>query len=227
MTLVQKKLPYLKYTNKGYNGWTASGIAQKINELDLQPADLYTVLLGTNDWWACVPAGTLDDYKNDTGYKTVSGAFRIIIDKFRSLNPDAKIILMTPLQRGDFVNFGNNKNNAWGSYRNNKIGQSLASVANVIAEIGRYEGIPVIDLYNDSAFTLESLVHFKRVKGTDGVYRNYKYPDYVDVPFSPEDEYPYPPESINMTYDNLHPSDKGYARIAKLLTKEIRQVLEL
>jgi lysophospholipase L1-like esterase len=40
------------------------------------------------------------------------------------------------------------------------------------------------------------------------------------VPFNPEkDEYPYPVESIAMTYDGLHPSDKGYEIIAKRLWK--------
>ncbi|MDR1861270.1 MAG: SGNH/GDSL hydrolase family protein [Bacteroidales bacterium] len=224
MKLVQKKLPELQYVNKGYNGWTAHSIAQKINELDLPSADLYTVLLGTNDWWTCVPAGSLDDYVNDTGDGTVSGAFRIIIDKFRTLNPRAKIILMTPLQRGDFVHISGHRNNSWGSYKNNKSGHALSEYAELIAKIGAYEHIPVIDLYNDRAFALEKLVNFKRLKGPDGEYHNYKYPDYIDIPFSPDDEYPYPPEAINMTYDNLHPSDKGYARIADLLVRKIRKL---
>jgi hypothetical protein len=44
------------------------------------------------------------------------------------------------------------------------------------------------------------------------------------VPFNPEtDEYPYPPAAVNMTYDGLHPSDKGFEIIAGLLEKVMRK----
>ncbi|MDD4192802.1 MAG: SGNH/GDSL hydrolase family protein [Mangrovibacterium sp.] len=106
LTRVVERLPRLQYINKGYNGWTACRIAEKIDDLGLEPAEIYTVFLGTNDWWSGKPVGTIADYRDNTGYGTLCGAFRVIIDKFRSLNPEAKIILMTPLQRGDFVDVG-------------------------------------------------------------------------------------------------------------------------
>ncbi len=69
--------------------------------------------------------------------------------------------------------------------------------------------------------TINTLVKYKRLKDPQtGTYKNYPYPAYVNVPFNPEtDEYPYPPETINMTYDGLHPSDKGYEIIADMLVK--------
>jgi lysophospholipase L1-like esterase len=52
----------------------------------------------------------------------------------------------------------------------------------------------------------------------DGAYKNFKYPDFIGIPFNPNtDEYPYPMKSINVTYDGLHPSDKGYKKIASSL----------
>ena len=62
---------------------------------------------------------------------------------------------------------------------------------------------------------------FKRLKEpATGKYKNYVYPDFVDVPFNPKtDEYPYPMEAIDMTYDGLHPSDEGNAVIAKMLVE--------
>jgi lysophospholipase L1-like esterase len=46
----------------------------------------------------------------------------------------------------------------------------------------------------------------------------------VNVPFNPEtDEYPYPVEAIDMTYDGLHPSDKGYEVIARMLVKILKR----
>jgi lysophospholipase L1-like esterase len=71
---------------------------------------------------------------------------------------------------------------------------------------------------------LEKLVKFKRLKDPQtGVYKNFKYPTFIDIPFDPAtDEYPYPLEAIDMTYDGLHPSDKGYEVIARKLVKVLK-----
>jgi hypothetical protein len=224
MTMVTEKLPYIKVINQGHNGWTSGGIAEKINELGLVSADVYSVFLGTNDWWRGRPLGKLEDYQNNTGNNTVYGSFKIIVDKLKSLNPNAKIILITPLQRGDFVYIANSKNNAIGSYKP-KNEQNLAQFAEAIVNIAKIEDFPVIDLFNKSGITQKNMVNFKRLKDPNtGEYKNLKYPAYIDVPFNPEtDEYPYPIESINMTYDGLHPADKGNAVIAKMLVKVMKK----
>jgi lysophospholipase L1-like esterase len=122
------------------------------------------------------------------------------------------------MQRGDFVYLNNFKNNAFGSY-DQKNGQHLEQFANAILALGKLEKIPVVDLYHNSGITQENMVNFKRLKDPNtGEYKAYNYPDYVGVPFNPEtDEYPYPVEAINMTYDGLHPSDKGNQIIAEML----------
>lgn len=224
MTMVTEKLPHIKVINQGHNGWTSGGIAEKINELGLVSADVYSVFLGTNDWWRGRPLGKLEDYQNNSGNNTVYGSFRIIVDKLKSLNPNAKIILITPLQRGDFVYITNAKNNAYGSYKP-KNDQNLAQFAEAVVNIAKVENIPVIDLFNKSGITQKNMVNFKRLKDPKtGEYKNFKYPDYLDIPFNPEkDEYPYPTESINMTYDGLHPADKGNAVIAKMLVKVMKK----
>ena len=218
MTQLTEKFPNVQYINQGHNGWTAVEIAAKIESLGLVKANVYSVFLGTNDWWHGNPIGTLDDYQQQTGTGTLYGSFRIIINKLKSLNKKAKIILITPLPRGDFVYINSFKNNAYGSYRQ-KNDQHLEQFANAILSIGKLEKIPVVDLYHDSGFTQENIVNFKRLKDpSTGVYKEYKYPDFVGVPFNPEtDEYPYPVEAINMTYDGLHPSDKGNKVITDLL----------
>jgi lysophospholipase L1-like esterase len=223
MTLVTEKLPHIEYVNKGYNGWTSGGIANKINDLNLTKANVYSVFLGTNDWWQGRPLGTLADYENNTGNATVNGSFRIIINKLRSLNPDAKIILITPMQRVDFVYIANFKNNAHGSYKD-KNGQMLSQFADSINAIGAFEHFEVVDLYNSRPLRLEKLVKFKRLKDPQtGAYANYSYPNFIDIPFNPDtDEYPYPLESVAMTYDGLHPSDKGYEVIAKRLIRVLK-----
>lgn len=221
LTLITEKYPQVTYINKGYNGWTSVRIAEQIEKLGLVPADVYTIFLGTNDWWQGKPVGTLDDYRRNTGTGTISGAFRVIISKLRQLNPDAQIILMTPIQRGDFVYLTNFKNNAFGSYQA-KNGQSLEQVADAIRAIGKYERLAVADLYHKSGITPKNVVQYKRLRDpATGEYRKYTWPDYSTVPFDPvKDEYPYPTDAINLTYDGLHPSDAGYERIARVLVRK-------
>ena len=225
MTRVVEQLPNFHYTNQGHNGWTSGGIATEIEKLGLGKADVYSVFLGTNDWWQGRPLGTLNDYLNNTGNNTVNGSFRIIVDKLRELNKSARIILVTPMQRTDFVYINNMKNSAYGSYKE-KNGQSLEEFANAIKSIANHERFKLVDLYHKSGMTLPTLVKYKRLKDpqqTDA-YRNFVYPDYIGIPFNPDtDEYPYPVEAIDMTYDGLHPSDKGYEIIAGMLVKIMKK----
>lgn len=223
MTLVTEKLPAIKYINKGFNGWTSGGIAENIDSLGLTKADVYTIFLGTNDWWQGRPIGSMKDYKNNSGNTTVYGSFRIIIDKLKKLNSHSKIILITPMQRGDFIYIGGMSNNAYGSYKA-KNGQSLKQFSEAIIAIGKFEHLPVVDLYGKSGIQQNNMVKFKRLKDpATGDYKNYKYPDFIKIPFNPAtDEYPYPNEAIDMTYDGLHPSDKGYKVIADMLLKVLK-----
>jgi lysophospholipase L1-like esterase len=223
MTMVTEKLPAISFINKGYNGWTSGGIAEKIDSLGLVKADVYTIFLGTNDWWQGRPIGNLQDYKNKTGNGTVFGSYRIIIDKLKELNSEARIILMTPMQRGDFVYIGDMNNNAYGSYKARNV-QQLEDFSKAIISIAEYEKMRVVDLYGKSGMDQQHMVRFKRLKDpATGKYKNYKYPAFIDVPFNAAtDEYPYPKEAIDMTYDGLHPSDKGYRVIANMLLKEMK-----
>ncbi|MFC6101891.1 SGNH/GDSL hydrolase family protein [Olivibacter domesticus] len=224
MTRVIEKKPALQYLNQGHNGWTAVKIAKNIDQLGLTKADIYSVFLGTNDWWAGLPLGTIKDYTNDKGNATVYGAFRIIVNKIKRLNNQAEIVLITPMQRTDFIYIGDMHNNAWGSYKE-KAGQSLEQFAEAIKTIGKQESFQVIDLYHNNLLALPKLVKYKRLKDPlSGSYNNYKYPTYTTIPFNPAaDEYPYPIDAIDMTYDGLHPSDKGNQLIADALLKVFKR----
>jgi lysophospholipase L1-like esterase len=224
MERVVQKLPNIHYVNQGHNGWTTAGIANAINTLGIEKADIYSVFLGTNDWWSGFPLGAFSDYQNNTGNKTTYGAYRTIINKIRSLDKDAKIILITPMQRGDFVYVKNYKNNAYGSYKE-KNGHYLSEYADAVKNIARSENFKLVDLYYKSGITPKNVVKYKRLKDPKtGEYKNYTYPDYINIPFNPAtDEYPYPLDAINMTYDGLHPSDKGFAKIANMLVKVMKK----
>jgi len=225
LSRVSEKLSYIQYVNQGHNGWTSGRIARYIDSLGIIKADVYSIFLGTNDWWRGDHVGRWEDYAGNTGDTTVYGSFRIIINKVRSLNPDAAIVLITPLQRGDFVYISNAKNNAYGSYKE-KAGQTLEQVANAIRNIGEHEHLKVVDLYHDRRLSVPHLVQFKRLRDPQtGAYRNFSYPEYTGVSFNPDaDEYPYPADAIDMTYDGLHPSDKGNAYIARKLVKVLKKL---
>jgi lysophospholipase L1-like esterase len=129
------------------------------------------------------------------------------------------------MQRTDLVYINDMKNAAYGSYKE-KNNQSLEQFANAIKAIAKYEAFKSVDLYHKSGMNLGNLVKYKRLKDpkTKGAYRNYPYPEYIGIPFNPEtDEYPYPLDAIDMTYDGLHPSDKGYAIIANMLVKVMKK----
>ena len=220
MTRVVEKLTNIQYINQGHNGWTAVRIADQIDKLGIVRADVYSVFLGTNDWWGGVPLGNFSDYENNTGNKTMNGAFRTIVNKIRSLNANAKIILISPMKRVDFIYINNFKNNAYGSYKE-KNGQYLEDFSKAILTIADYEHFPVIDLYHAKGMDHDKLVKFKRLKNPNtGNYKNYTFPNFIDIPFDAEkDEYPYPEEASNITYDGLHPSDKGNQLISEKLIK--------
>lgn len=223
MTLITEQHPHISYINQGHNGWTAIRIAEKIEELNIEKADVYTIFLGTNDWWQGRPLGSYENFKENTGTATYFGAIRVITDKLKKLNKKAKIILITPMQRGDFVYINSYTNNAFGSYKA-KNGQYLEQFADALVEIGKKNNFKVVDLYHNSGINQQNMVNFKRLRNPETQeYQNYNYPDFVNIPFDPQnDEYPYPPEAINMTYDGLHPSDKGYQIIADMLLEKAK-----
>jgi len=191
---VVEKLPYIHFTNQGYGGWTAKNMADNIEKIGITKADIYTILLGTNDWWTCLPIGTINDYTNNTGNGTVSGAYRTIINKLHSLNSDAKIILLTPMQRTDFVDVNDSTSIIYGCYKANKTGHLLSEYADAIKAIAKAGNFRLVDLYYKSGITIQNAVKFRRLRNPEtGEYKNYIYPDYVGKPYNPQkDDYPYP-----------------------------------
>ncbi len=99
-------------------------------------------------------------------------------------------------------------------------------MAEAVTDIARHEHLPVIDLYHDKSLAVPRLVRYKRLKDPrTGSYRDYPYPDYPSIPFNPvTDKYPYPAEAMDMTYDGLHPSDKGHTLIAQKLIKIMKKL---
>jgi len=117
LTSVTEKLKNMQYLNLGRNGWAAVEFAKNLDRIDFGKDEVYTIFLGTNDWWQGRPVGSLADYTSRRGAQTFYGAIRAIMDKIRGLNSYASIILITPMQRTDFVYIADHSNNAFGSYK--------------------------------------------------------------------------------------------------------------
>lgn len=218
LSRILEKVPNLRLNNIGINGSTfRDWITQPIPE-----ADLYTVLLGTNDWHQGIPMGSDTDFKSRNA-ETILGTLGILLDHIGEAAPKARIIVGNPVERTDFVYLWDPENNARGSYAPER-GQTLSALSLAIIKCCETENVSTVNCHDLSGFTPENAVLFKRVKRGDQV-EDLPYPDYAGIPFSPkEDPYPYPPEAACMTYDGLHPTDKGCEILATLFAERICEI---
>ena len=110
LSRIGEKIPELKLNNIGINGSTfRDWIDQPIPE-----ADLYTVLLGTNDWHQGIPMGSEADFSGRPA-GTILGNLGILLDHIRKAAPEACIVVGNPVERTDFVYLWDPENNAQGS----------------------------------------------------------------------------------------------------------------
>lgn len=218
LSRIADRIPELQLTNIGINGSTFADWVEQ----EIPAADLYTVLLGTNDWHQGFPIGTDRDFR-DRKRGTIAGHLGILLDHIRQASPAARIVVGNPVERADFVYLLDPENNAQGSYAPEH-GQRLSEVAEAILKCCETEGVNTVDLHMRSGFTQDKLVQYKRVRRGE-TYADLPYPDYIGLPFRPgKDEYPYPEEAIALTYDGLHPSDQGCQILADLFAEKIEEI---
>ena len=219
LTRILEKLPQLSLINIGVNGSTT----QDWLTIPVPEADVYTVLLGTNDWHGQRDLGTEQDFTEEKS-GTILGNLGVLINRIREMNPQAKLLILNPVERADFICVLDTLNQAQGSYAP-EAGVMLSEVADAIYVCAKNAGIPAFDLHKECGFTQENVIYFKWLK-KDGDYQKLTYPGYVGVPYNPEtDEYPYPLEAIALTYDGLHPSDEGNEILAELIAKELKKLI--
>ncbi len=222
------KISFLSYINMGKNGSTTQAWVNHLKDSTwvVPKADLYTILLGTNDWNHGDVTGTTTDFKNCTP-GSVLGNMGIIVSAIHNVNANAKVILINPTERGQFVYLLKQSNNAEGGWFK-KDGGTLKEFSSKLYQSYLETGIPCLDLYSLCGFNFSNIVKYKHVKLSDGSYKNLSYPEYTNYKFdSSKDEYPYPLDAMNMTYDGLHPSDYGNEIIATLLSKKILEILNI
>ncbi|EFK36789.1 Uncharacterised protein [Chryseobacterium gleum] len=166
---IQDKITFSTYTTYGYPGrplstfLTPDGtsiIEQFIN--NAVSHDIFTLLAGTNDFKLNMrngDVGTLNDYKNLTSYGSVGAvvslnfyqALKAYVLRCYELNPKAKIIFMTPLQRD---------NGGYTSWSTNPVGKTLSDFVNAIREVAAYESIPVIDYFKEGIINMRNIMQY-------------------------------------------------------------------
>lgn len=159
-------------TNVGRNGSTISSTGDSSSFVErctsITGQDFITVFGGVNDYDQGRALGEADS----TDVATVSGGLNQIILTLTKNNPDAVIVIMTPMKENKFVPTGTK----------NKAGLVELDYVNAIKAVADKYSIPVLDLYTS---------------GNNGVF--------LDDVISAD----------GLTADKLHPTAKGYKRLAR------------
>ena len=130
-----EKVGGLRLMNHGINGSeTKDWLTAKLPE-----ADIYSVLLGTNDWRRGVPMGTDADFMEKIP-GTILGNLGCLTARIRETAPKGRIVIMTPVERGDYVCLGDPGCQTMGSYRP-QAGQRLCDIAEAIARSAEKAGL--------------------------------------------------------------------------------------
>ena len=233
-----ENLPFLHYYNCGRDGkryvdWGNGGQAY-----ELPMADIYTILLGTNDWnnpsSYKISVGDDINFENPiedgTDY-TIMGNLRKLLNRIYEKNQKAKVLIFNPVERVKFV-FVNNKTNTqpggWATDTPAKMTLKDYSLAiyNTIKDLDFADKYPTmyvkaVNLYEESNFTFYNIMKYIDVNGNKIVY-----PDSINDGYDGNtNDYPYPQSSEGYMYDGLHPNDSGNEVISLIMTKYIVDIL--
>lgn len=131
----------------------------RYQKLDFTDVSLVTIGFGVNDARTAVPLGSIGSY-TDTSHDTATfyGAYRTLLDKIYTDNPECRVILLTPLQRLFVTNFGCDTENANGC--------KLIDFVDAIIEIGQMYATPVCDMYRNSGLNQKNLAYYT----TEGIH---------------------------------------------------------
>lgn len=141
-TRVKERIEFGDYVNKAVGGSTVVDLANA--PASIPTADYYTIEHAINDYGHGTKLGTMTDFTDGTGSATFYGAYRRVIDRIYSLNPQALIILLTPV-KGSGPDFS--LPDTWYAPIN---GAYMADFADAVREIGRYCSLPVADVFGES-----------------------------------------------------------------------------
>ena len=150
----------------------------RINELTDVDFDIITFFGSGNDLSSGLEMGTA----SDTGTTTVGGCINTTLDKLLSIKPFAKIGIITPTP-----------------WRNNTPADngSMETYSNMLVDIAKRRGIPVLDLFHSSTLNPNNTEHNKM---------------FFSCEQSPEG-------------DGVHPNANGHARFAPIISEFLEILL--
>jgi lysophospholipase L1-like esterase len=123
--------------------------------IDYKKYDLVSIFIGTNDFRYHKPLGEINNFDE----KTFAGAYQLLIEQIKKDNPNATILLITPLQR---------VKDGFDIRMFNKTNHKLIDYVNVVKDLANLYNLPMIDLYSQSNITTENIYNFT----TDGLHPN-------------------------------------------------------
>lgn len=158
---VRDKIDFTNFYNVGVAGQAiATGarsgpvgcLAANVDAVLTAVADYYTIEHGINDWYRCASIGTIDDFINNTGYTTFYGAWRIVIDKIYTLNPNAQIILITPRKAYGTTGTATSglPSHWYDANTENSVDYYLKDYVDAVKAIAQFLSLPVCDWFGES-----------------------------------------------------------------------------
>lgn len=115
-----------------------------------EDADIVIIWHGTNEWYWGAPLGTCEDESEDT----FAGAISSAVHKLRRINPEVKIIWITPIFRHQPPNNSSSIAEAWDS--KNSAGFTMKDYDAIIWEQSNRLCFPIIDLRRLANFGVEN-----------------------------------------------------------------------
>ena len=136
----------------------ASAAVDRLMAVDFSTVDIVTMSWGTNDFGrSLLQIGS----NSDTQPTTFKGAVNYTLKKLMTACPTLKILLTTPIWRGNWNGENQNSDTA-----PNLLGQKLVDFADALLETGDLNHVPVADLYRQSginSFNAPTLLQSDRI----------------------------------------------------------------
>lgn len=141
-------------------------------DVNILASNIITIAHGTNDYKIETPLGTIADVAttratlNDATYRsntTKTGTFyadyKGVIESILTINPNARIMLITPIKRTAKAANGTDTNS---------LGLKLIDYVNAVKAIAEYYSLPILDNYLTSGFNTITLANWS----ADGLHPN-------------------------------------------------------
>lgn len=169
-SILKDRLGIVNINNIAVGGQGVKGQMEIALRTDFTHADIVIIALGTNDFSANIPIGTIPDTHLKEYPDTFIGNYCRMLDYIYSSRPTVKTVLMTPTHRNTFGRVNPGPVNDISTIGQN--GHRLSDYAEAIKKIGAFYSSVVADMYSESGLNRYNLplFTFDGVHPTDSGY---------------------------------------------------------